>query len=226
MIEQALGMAPIEKKRHRSLASFKAKKRQRIGPKDGDLQGAPKSGAVGLDKLPWNQVAVDRLEDAEGFFGLEELSDVEIVKDPTLGKLEYKVGQERALEDLVLRYTDYPMQLLSNKSTHRRIEQSNTSEHDVRTDEDGWEGFGEDETEKQVDAPRLTGKAPLGKESSMSEKKRRKQEGKKKKRVASQPEVSKNIFEALGSADQDGNIADSEEIDGKRKHMTKKFFCS
>lgn len=96
-------MAPNGKKRHRDLASFKAKKRQRVGPKDDDSQGAPKSGAVGLDKLPWNKVAVDRLEDAEGFFGLEELSDVEVVKDPTLGKVEYKVCKERALEDLVLR---------------------------------------------------------------------------------------------------------------------------
>ena len=91
-------MAPIEKKRHRNLASFKAKKRQRIGLKDGDSQEVPKSGAVSLDKLPWNPVAVDRLEDAEGFFGLEELSDVEIVKDSISGKVEYKVCRERALE--------------------------------------------------------------------------------------------------------------------------------
>ena len=96
-------MAPNGKKRHRNLASFKAKKRLRVGPKDDDSQEAPKSGAVGLDKLPWNKVAVDRLEDAEGFFGLEELSDVEVVKDPTLGKVAYKVCKERALEDFVLR---------------------------------------------------------------------------------------------------------------------------
>lgn len=87
-------MAPIEKKRHRDLASFKAKKRQRIDPKNDDSRVGIKSGAVGLDKLPWNQVPVDRLEDAEGFFGLEELSDIDVVRDPTIGKVEYKVCKE------------------------------------------------------------------------------------------------------------------------------------
>lgn len=87
-------MAPIEKKRHRDLASFKAKKRQRIDLENHDSQEGVHGGAVGLDKLPWSQVAVDRLEDAEGFFGLEELSDVDVVRDPTLGKVEYKVCKE------------------------------------------------------------------------------------------------------------------------------------
>lgn len=88
-------MAPIEKKRHRDLALFKAKKRQRIDFERKDSQG-PEGGAVavGVDKLPWNQVAIDRLEDAEGFFGLEELSDVDVVRDPTLGKVEYKVCKD------------------------------------------------------------------------------------------------------------------------------------
>ena len=84
-------MAPIEKKRHRDLASFKAKKRQRINLENDDPQERRTDGAVALDKLPWNQVAVDRLEDAEGFFGLEEISDVDVVRESTLGKVEYKV---------------------------------------------------------------------------------------------------------------------------------------
>lgn len=87
-------MAPIEKKRHRDLAAFKAKKRQRLDQESSDSRKGPKVGAVGLDKLPWNEVAVDRLDDAEGFFGLEELSDVDVVRDPTLGKVEYKVCKE------------------------------------------------------------------------------------------------------------------------------------
>lgn len=87
-------MAPIGKKRPRDLASFKAKKRQRVDHESSDSQEGPNTGAVGLDKLPWNEVAIDRLEDAEGFFGLEELSDVDVVRDPTLGKVEYKVCKE------------------------------------------------------------------------------------------------------------------------------------
>ena len=87
-------MAPVERKRHRDLASFKAKKRQRIDLDVDESQEDPKGEAVGLDKLPWNQVAVDRLEDAEGFFGLEELSDVDVVRSPILGKVGYKVCKE------------------------------------------------------------------------------------------------------------------------------------
>ena len=89
-------MAPIEKKRHRDLNSFRAKKRQRINLKNGGSGETQKDRAVGLDELPWNQVAVDRLEDAEGFFGLEELSDVDVVKNPTLGNVEYKVCKHTA----------------------------------------------------------------------------------------------------------------------------------
>lgn len=89
-------MAQIEKKRHRDLASFRAKKRQRIDAKNADSEEKPKDVAISLDELPWNQVAVDRLEDAEGFFGLEELSDVDVVKNPSLGKVEYKVCKKGA----------------------------------------------------------------------------------------------------------------------------------
>ena len=84
-------MAPIREKRRRDLASFKANKRRRIELESENSLEDPDGTAVGLDKLPWNQVPVGRLEDAEGFFGLEELSDVDVVRHPTLGKVEYKV---------------------------------------------------------------------------------------------------------------------------------------
>ena len=53
-----------------------------------------KSNAIALDSLPWKEVALpDRLEDAEGFFGLEEIEDVDIVRDAQTGKVQYKVGE-------------------------------------------------------------------------------------------------------------------------------------
>lgn len=43
---------------------------------------AEKGPAVRGDKLKWNEVNVSkRLDDAEGFFGLEELSDIEVMQD-------------------------------------------------------------------------------------------------------------------------------------------------
>lgn len=186
-------MAPIEKKRNRDLASFKAKKRQRVDYGNGDSQEGSKAGAVGPDKLPWNEVAVDRLEDAEGFFGLEELSDVDIVRDPTLGKVEYK--------------------LLSTKSTDLRSKDSRNTDRTVGTDEQEWEGFGEGEPEKYVDARRSDGTALVEKGTRESEKKRRKLEEKQKKRAASQANKSKNAFEALGTANEGEDTVDDDEGD-------------
>ena len=107
------------------------------------------------------------------------------------------------------------MQLLSNKPGNGSIKELNTSDGVGRTDEDEWEGFGEDKSEEQVDAPRLKGPAPLGKETSKTEKKLRRHEKKQKKRVPSNLETTRNSFEALGRADEDEAVADTEEGDGK-----------
>ena len=89
-------MGPIVKKRSRDLASHGAQKRQRIDLENDISQEGRKGRAVGLDELPWNEVSVDRLDDAEGFFGLEELSDIDVVKDIASGKVEYKVCENGA----------------------------------------------------------------------------------------------------------------------------------
>ncbi len=87
-------MAPIEKRRPQKEAGHKPRKRQRIAQEAGVSQERAGLGPRSLDALPWNEVALpDRLDDAEGFFGLEEVSDVEVVRDPTLGKVEYRVGK-------------------------------------------------------------------------------------------------------------------------------------
>lgn len=50
--------------------------------------------AVLLDQLQWNEVALpDRLDDAEGFFGLEEIEGVEIIRDGDGGNVQYRVGK-------------------------------------------------------------------------------------------------------------------------------------
>ena len=109
------------------------------------------------------------------------------------------------------------MQLLSNKSGHRSIKEPNTSDSVRRTDEDEWEGFGEDISEEQVDTLRLKSPAPLRKETNKTEKKPRRQEKKQKKRAASNLEITTNSFEVLGRADEDEAIAGIEEGDGKHE---------
>lgn len=87
-------MASANSKRRRLDSPTKPRKKQRKQASGLDGQ---KAKTVGLDALPWSQVKLpDRLDDAEGFFGLEEISDVEVVRDQKLGKVEYRVGEGSA----------------------------------------------------------------------------------------------------------------------------------
>ena len=46
------------------------------------------------DELQWKEVALpDHLEDAEGFFGLEELDDVEVVRNEGDHRVQFRVCQ-------------------------------------------------------------------------------------------------------------------------------------
>lgn len=86
-------MAPIEKKRAREARPQKSKKRQRV---ESGSAGAEQAGTevVLLDKLAWKEVALpDRLEDAEGFFGLDEIENVAVIRDEQSGMVEYRVGK-------------------------------------------------------------------------------------------------------------------------------------
>lgn len=62
--------------------SQKAPKRQKIQKSSKkQKKDAPKK-KVAVDSLPWNEVTMpDMFEDAEGFYGLEEVDDVEVVRD-------------------------------------------------------------------------------------------------------------------------------------------------
>lgn len=66
-------------KRKRSDAVLKSRKRSRPTKRINLVQ---RSSAVQSDKLKWKAVSISKqLDDAEGFYGLEELSDVEVVQD-------------------------------------------------------------------------------------------------------------------------------------------------
>ena len=78
-------MAPEQKKRKRPVptSSQRSKKRQRVQPVEStNISKDVKRLPVALDALPWNEVEMpDMFEDAEGFYGLEEVEDVEVVRD-------------------------------------------------------------------------------------------------------------------------------------------------
>lgn len=88
-------MLPINKKRKIADGNYQSGKRLRPDSTDAtSAQSAAKKTSTSLETLPWTQVPIpDRFEDAEGLFGLEEIEDVEIVRDQKLGRLEYRVGK-------------------------------------------------------------------------------------------------------------------------------------
>jgi ATP-dependent RNA helicase DDX24/MAK5 len=54
-------------------------------------------GSLGVDDLNWKEVAMpDRMDDAEGFFGLEEIEGVDIIKQSD-GGVQFKVRRLHAL---------------------------------------------------------------------------------------------------------------------------------
>ena len=85
-------MALIGSKRPRETVVPSSKKRQKL---DKAFPGLKANGDTTVpDSLPWNDVPLpDRLDDAEGFFGLEEVDDVEVVKDSISGRVGFRVGR-------------------------------------------------------------------------------------------------------------------------------------
>jgi len=76
-------MAPEQKKRSRPVpnTSQRSKKRQKIELVK-NKTSTPQKRPVAVDALPWNEVQMpDMYDDAEGFFGLEEVEGVEIVRE-------------------------------------------------------------------------------------------------------------------------------------------------
>ncbi|KAF2650358.1 DEAD/DEAH box helicase [Lophiostoma macrostomum CBS 122681] len=128
-------MAPSATKRPRpSHSSAHSRKRQKVA---NAIPNATKPRKVRLDELQWQDVELpDRLDDYEGFFGLEEIEGVDIVKDETTGAMHFetsrpaadigKGGKEGAEEEV----------------TKSGVPQGNKGEE---TDADSWEGFGDEE---------------------------------------------------------------------------------
>lgn len=69
------------------------KKRKRTGDSNGTTEKQPPPEvAVGVDELNWKEVALpDRLDSFEGFFGLEEIEGVNVLKPQGKGELRFKV---------------------------------------------------------------------------------------------------------------------------------------
>lgn len=143
--------------------SHKAHKRQKVDDFPKPLPSKPKR-KVRLDELGWKTVSTpDRLEDFEGFYGLEEIEDVAIVKDPNTGavsfettKTEEEVGQdveeaERREQKEMERLEKITFGEDGEEVTAEDGEEDpdlETHEREETQSEDGdipWEGFSDDD---------------------------------------------------------------------------------
>jgi len=69
-------------------SAAQANKRKKAVKADG---ASDDERSVGVDELNWKEVAMpDRMEDATGFFGLEEIDGVDIIKQSG-GEVQFKV---------------------------------------------------------------------------------------------------------------------------------------
>jgi ATP-dependent RNA helicase DDX24/MAK5 len=140
-------------KRKRSLpakvAAMKARKRQKID--SGNEISKPKN-KVRAESLAWKDVALpDRLDDYEGFFGLEEVDDVEIIKDAGSGKVSFMAKSAIAV---------------------RTDAKGDGDEHS----EDEWTGFesdGEPPNESSANAGAIPGSKQITKTSTKTSKARK-----------------------------------------------------
>ena len=148
------------------------------------------SKAVDSDALAWNEVAFpDRFEDAEGFFGLEEVSDVEVIRDIEPGKIEFRVKEGAA------------QQSNEEKPKKRKLKPSDNQFGEKKTNaEVEWEGIDDhnDQINEKDDAVAKESKASKWKERREKARERRRQE-KSSKRENGRKETLDDAAEPTGN---------------------------
>ncbi|KAJ4378025.1 ATP-dependent RNA helicase [Neocucurbitaria cava] len=128
--------------------AHKGHKRQKIEDFPKPLPTNPKR-KVRLDELGWKAVSMpDRLEDFEGFYGLEEIDDVAIVKDATTGnisfettKTEEEVGQD--IEEAWRREEKEAERLEKMRYGGEKDAEAEGGQEEMGEEE--WEGFSDED---------------------------------------------------------------------------------
>jgi ATP-dependent RNA helicase DDX24/MAK5 len=182
-------MAQESKKRARPTASGQSKKRQKVEPAKPGTDKKP----VALDALPWNKVKLpDMFDDAEGFFGLEEVEGVEVVKEG--GNVKF----------VCINYENCPPSVVDSSQVSASIQTPDD-------DDEVFEGFGDDPVDPESAAPASIEEVKPRKEKEAKDKKKEKKEKKEKSKESPKPEdkaesneLQTNIFKALEEDAEDG----------------------
>ena len=201
-------MPQIEKKRRLppKIAAMKVRKRQKL---DGTTNPPPvqkskptkRGHNVRLDELQWKEVPMpDRLDDFEGFFGLEEIEDVDVIRDAETGKMSFAaLGNGNKRSGLVSKEQE--------TSNDKEVGPEEYKAVDYESNGEDWSGFSDGEKaedQEPVDLPTKTLK------------KSAKKDGKRKDAVQKNAKESLKIrstaFDALQeeALDDDGDAGETD----------------
>lgn len=201
-------MAQIEKKRRLppKIAAMKARKRQKL---DGTANPPPAQKSkptkhdhnVRLDELQWKEVPMpDRLDDFEGFFGLEEVEDVDVIRDAETGKISFAA----------LRSGNKRSGSVSQEQGANNDEEVDSEEYkvvDYESNGEEWSGFSDGEKAEDrepVDLPTKTQKKAAKKDG--------KRKGTVQKNAKESLKVGSTAFDTLQeeALDDDGDAGETD----------------
>jgi ATP-dependent RNA helicase DDX24/MAK5 len=117
-------------------------KRQRLEKAFRPSTSVPSRRKINLDALQWNEVSMpDRLEDFEGFYGLEEIDDVHVIKEAATGNLTFETSKS---EEQVEREREEGRR--KEEEALRRLEAVEAE------GDESWEGFSDDDQVRDTKA--------------------------------------------------------------------------
>jgi ATP-dependent RNA helicase DDX24/MAK5 len=201
-------MPQIEKKRRLppKIAAMKVRKRQKL---DGTTNPPPvqkskptkRGHDVRLDELQWKEVPMpDRLDDFEGFFGLEEIEDVDVIRDAETGKMSFAaLGNGNKRSGSVSQEQE--------TSNDKEVDPEEYKAVDYESNGEEWSGFSDGEKAEDQEPEDLPTKT-LEKSA--------KKDGKRKDAVKKNAEESLKIrstaFDALQeeALDDDGDASETD----------------
>ncbi|KKA21541.1 RNA helicase [Rasamsonia emersonii CBS 393.64] len=114
-------------------ATGKSKKRQKV-EKPANGADADTDRLLGVDELDWKEVQLpDRLDDAGGFFGLEEIEGVDIVRPQGGGEVKFKsILKKPAVEKEETSYDDEEWTGFSDEEPATESQPTETSQKDQK----------------------------------------------------------------------------------------------
>jgi ATP-dependent RNA helicase DDX24/MAK5 len=121
---------------------------------------------VGIDDLKWSEVAVpDQLDDYEGFFGLEEVENIEVVRHADSGKVSFKAPDAPSMRGDESKLDTYA-------AVTRALKAAENGSVGVEEDEE-WAGFSDAESvqKEETEKARTSGRLPDGENQNSAVKK-------------------------------------------------------